>query len=155
MNWKPYCKVFCKKSLKKYYLEHQTLGRWFICTSVPATKHEYIRDWRISEQCYGFDFMNVSSELISTYCLGSHFALRSSIRKPIFYMWEKFCVVVLHGVTTVVDGVTGAANDLAQYPIWQKFLKNNFLEALQNTVLTKSALPVSCLWSRGPLKDSE
>ena len=38
-------------------------------------------------------------------------------------MWEKFCVVVLHGVTTVVDGVTGAANDLAQYPIRQKFLK--------------------------------
>ena len=92
--------------------------------------------------------INVSSELISTYYLGSHFTLRSSIRKPIFYMWEKFCVVVLHGVTTVVDGVTGAANDLAQHPIWQKFLKNNFLEPLQNTVRTKSALPVSRLWSR-------
>ena len=84
--------------------------------------------------------------------LGSHFALRSSIRKPIFYMWEKFCVVVLHGVTTVVDGVTGAANDLAQYPIWQKFLKNNFLETLQNTLLTKSVLPLSCLWRSGTLK---
>ena len=35
------------KSLKKQYLEHQMLGRQFICLIVPPTQREYIRDWRI------------------------------------------------------------------------------------------------------------
>ena len=38
MNWKAFGNVFCKKSVKKKYLEHQILGRRFICPIVPATQ---------------------------------------------------------------------------------------------------------------------
>ena len=34
----------------KKYLEHQTLGRQFICPIDPATEREFILDWRISNQ---------------------------------------------------------------------------------------------------------
>ena len=34
--------------MKKKYLEHQTLGRRFICPIGPATEREFILDWRIS-----------------------------------------------------------------------------------------------------------
>ena len=38
MNWKAFCKVFCKKLWKKnnMYLEHQTLGQWLVCPIDPA-----------------------------------------------------------------------------------------------------------------------
>ena len=47
---KGFFKIICKKSWKKEYLEHQTLGRRFICPIGPATKREFILDWRICDQ---------------------------------------------------------------------------------------------------------
>ena len=36
-----------QESMKKKYLEHQTLGCRFICPIGPATEREFILDWRI------------------------------------------------------------------------------------------------------------
>ena len=54
-------KVFLQRILqeimkKKWYLEHQTLGRQFICPIGPGTEHEFILDWRISKEQQIIDY---------------------------------------------------------------------------------------------------
>ena len=54
---------------KKYYLEHQTLGRRFICPIGPATEREFILDWRILKPwCYQKGaFINYVDQILATY----------------------------------------------------------------------------------------
>ena len=49
---------------KKKYLEHQTLGRWFICPMDPATEREFILDWRISTYFTPLFVLAKSGELV-------------------------------------------------------------------------------------------
>ena len=43
-----FAKNFARFYEEKKYLEHQTLGRRFVCPIGPVTQREFILDWRIS-----------------------------------------------------------------------------------------------------------
>ena len=66
-------------------MEHQTLGRRFICPIGPATEHEFILDWRISSHNKELlnRWMNFTKKTLYTLTLGYFLKLKRTLYRKL------------------------------------------------------------------------